>query len=184
LSWRIEPAHVADLRREGHGDEKRSAAHGLISCHHRRHGPLRRDESELLLEAAQALKRIFNCVDPFLKDDLLGGMVERLAGEPAPMRQRPVAAAAVNPAMPEKKRQKLLALSPKVVSRRLASPHKIPDSLMSRVGRPHSRKLTRPMKTCQRNRVPAVRLIRSPARFGISAGATTMPSCPSACTWR
>jgi hypothetical protein len=62
------------------------------------------------------------------------------------MRQRPVAAAAVNPAMPEKKRQKPLALSPKVVSRRLASPHKIPDSLMSRVGRPHSRKLTRPMK--------------------------------------
>jgi hypothetical protein len=40
----------------------------------------------LLLEAAQALKRIFDRVDAFLKDDLLRGRVELLTGEPAPMR--------------------------------------------------------------------------------------------------
>jgi hypothetical protein len=136
----------------------------------------------LLLDATQALKCVFDRVDPFLKDDLLRNMIELLAGEPAPMRQRPVAAAAVNPAMPEEEREKLLVLSSKVVRRGLASPRKIPDSLMSRIGRPDSRKLTRSIKDA-----PAFRrlvLIRSPARFGISAGATTMQSCPSTCTWR
>ena len=59
--------HVANLGGEGHGDEKRSAAHGLISFHHRRHGPLRHDEGELLLNAAQALKSIPDRVDSFLK---------------------------------------------------------------------------------------------------------------------
>jgi hypothetical protein len=184
LSWRIEPAHVANLGGEDHGDEKRSAAHRLISFHHRRHGPLRHDDGELLLDATQALKRSFDRIDPFLKDNLLRGMVELLAGEPAPMRQRPVAAAAVNPAMPEEEREKLLALSPKVVRRGLPGPHKIPDSLMSRIGRPDSRKLSRSIKTRQRNRIPTVRLDPLAARFGISAGATTMQSCPSACTWR
>ena len=74
------------------------------------------------------------------------------------MRQRPVAAATVNPAMPEEERKKLLTLSPKIVPRRLPGARKIPDRLMGRVGRPHSRKLTRPMKTRQRNRIPTVRL--------------------------
>jgi hypothetical protein len=57
----------------------------------------------LLLDATQALKRIFDRVDGFLKDNLLRGMVELLTGEPTPMRQRPMPAAAVNPAMPEEK---------------------------------------------------------------------------------
>jgi RuvA, C-terminal domain len=51
----------------------------------------------LFLEATQALNRIFDRVDPFLKDDLLRGMFELLAGKPTPMRQRPMAASAVNP---------------------------------------------------------------------------------------
>jgi hypothetical protein len=55
----------------------------------------------LLLQAAQTLNRIFDCVDPFLKDDLLRGMLERLTGQPAPMRKRPMAASAVNPAVPQ-----------------------------------------------------------------------------------
>jgi len=46
----------------------------------------------LLLQATQFLKRIFDCIDPFLKDDLLGGVLELLAGEPAPVRKRPMAA--------------------------------------------------------------------------------------------
>ena len=90
----------------------------------------------MLLEPAQALKRIFDRVDAFLKDDLLRGMVELLTGKPAPMRQRPVAASAVDATVPEQEGKKLLALSPKIVSRRLASARQIPDCLMSRVGRP------------------------------------------------
>jgi hypothetical protein len=112
----------------------------------------------LLLNATQALQRIFDRVDPFLKDDLLRGMVELLTGEPTPMRQRPVTAATVNSAMPEEERKKLLTLSPKIVPRRLPGARKIPDRLMGRVRRPHSRKLTRPMKKRQRNRIPTVRL--------------------------
>jgi hypothetical protein len=72
-------------------------------------------------------------------------MVELLTGEPTPMRQRPVPAASVNPAMPEEEGEKLLTLSPKIVSRCLPGARKIPDRLMGRVGRPHCRKLTRPM---------------------------------------
>ena len=90
----------------------------------------------MLLDATQTLKRIFDRVDPFLKDNLLRGMVELLTGEPTPMRQRPVAAAAVNPAMPEEEREKLLTLSPKIVSRRLTGANKIPDRLVSRIEAP------------------------------------------------
>ena len=158
LSWRVEPAHVADLSGKGHGDEKRSATHGLIGFHYRRHGPLRHNEGELLLDGTQGLKRIFDRVDGFLKDDLLRGMVELLTGEPTKMRWRPVSAAAVSPAVPEQEREKLLTLSPKIVSRPLPGARKIPDRLMGWIGRPHSRKLTRPMKTRQGDRVPTVRL--------------------------
>jgi hypothetical protein len=37
-------------------------------------------------------------------------MVELLTSQPTPMRQRPVAAAAVNPVMPEEEREKPLTL--------------------------------------------------------------------------
>ena len=57
LSWRVEPAHVADLSGKGHGHEKRSATHGLIGFHYWRHGPLRHNEGELPLDATQALKK-------------------------------------------------------------------------------------------------------------------------------
>jgi hypothetical protein len=86
LSSRIEPSHVSNLRREGHGDEKRSAARRLVCLHDGRHGPLGRDEGELLLEATQSLKRVFDRIDPFLKDNLLRDVFELLAGEPASVR--------------------------------------------------------------------------------------------------
>ena len=68
---------------------------------------------------------------------------------------------------------------------RLAGARKIAHRLMSRVGRPNSGQLARLMHTRQRNRIPPVRLDPLARSFlGISAGATTMQSCPSACTWR
>jgi hypothetical protein len=45
-------------------------------------------------------QRIFNRMDPFLKDDLLSSIVEPLIAKPAPMRQSPVAATG-NPAVPQ-----------------------------------------------------------------------------------
>ena len=50
---------------------------------------------------------------------------------------QPVAAAAVNLAMPQQEGKKLLALTPKVVGRRLASTHKIAHRLMRRIRRPY-----------------------------------------------
>jgi hypothetical protein len=69
-----------------------------------------------------------------------------------------VAAAAVNPTVTQQERKQLLALSPKIVPRRLTAARKVPDRLMSRVGRPNSRKLTRPMQTRQSDRIPTVGL--------------------------
>jgi hypothetical protein len=57
LSWRIEGRTSPISAAKGHGDKKRCAAH-LIGLDDRRHGPLRHDEGELLLERAQTLKRL------------------------------------------------------------------------------------------------------------------------------
>ena len=103
-------------------------------------------------------ERIVDRVDAFLKDDLLRGMLELLMGQPAPMRQRPVAAASVNPAVPEQEGKQLLAFAAKIVRCRLAGADKIAHRLMSRVGRPHPRQFARPMQPRQRHRVAPVRL--------------------------
>ncbi len=116
------------------------------------------DESELFLDATQALNRIFDRVDLFLKDDLLRGMFELLVGKPAPMRQGPRAASAVNPAVPRQEGKQLLALATKIVSRDLAGPHKIADRLVRLVRRPNSRQFAGPMQSRQRDRIPSIRL--------------------------
>jgi hypothetical protein len=158
LSWRIEPAHVADLRGKDYRDEERRAAHRLIGFHDCRHGPLGDDESELLLEATQPLKSILDRVDSFLKDDLLGDMLELLIGQPAPVRQRPMAASAVNPAVTQQEGKQLLAFAAKVIRRRLAGPHKIAHRLMRLIRRLHARQFAGSMQPRQRDRVAPVRL--------------------------
>ena len=85
-------------------------------------------------------------------------MVETLTGKPAPMRQRPVAASAVDAAVPEQEGKKLLALAPEIVSGRLAGPHKIPHRLMSWIGRPDPGQLAGSVQTRQRDRIAPVRL--------------------------
>ena len=45
---------------------------------------------------------------PFPKDNLLRGMLELLIREPATMRQRPMAASAINPAVPPQRGKQLL----------------------------------------------------------------------------
>ena len=94
----------------------------------------------------------------FLKDDLLRGMLELLAGEPAPMRQRPMTASAVDAAVAQQEGQQLLAFAAKIVSRRLTRPHKIAHRLVSRVRRPHPRQFAGPVQPRQRDRIPSIRL--------------------------
>jgi hypothetical protein len=78
----------------------------------------------------------------------------------------------------------LLAFTPKVVARRLAGARKIPDRLMGRVGRPHSRELTRPMKTRQSDRIPTVRLDPLTRSLRDQRRSNHHAAWPSACTWR
>jgi hypothetical protein len=49
----VETAQIADLGGDGHRHQKRSAAHGLISFHDRRHRPVRHDRDKLLLQPPQ-----------------------------------------------------------------------------------------------------------------------------------
>ena len=90
------------------------------------------------------MNRIFDRVDPFLKDDLLRGMFELLAGKPTPMRQRPMAASAVNPAVPQQKGKQLLAFATKIVSRRLAGAEKGRAQLRGRRQAPKLPSVRRP----------------------------------------
>jgi hypothetical protein len=60
--------------------------------------------------------------------------------------------------VPQQEGKQLLAFAPKIVSRRLARPHKIAHRLMSRVRRPHPRQLAGPVQPRQRDRVAPVRL--------------------------
>jgi len=62
------------------------------------------------------------------------------------MRPRPVAAAAINPAVSEQEGEEQLALSPKIVPRRLAGARKIAHRLMSRVRRSDARQLAGPVR--------------------------------------
>jgi len=59
----------------------------------------------LLLQAAQSQSRVFDRVDALLEDDLLRWMLEALPGGPAPMRQSPVTACAVDASVPQQERQ-------------------------------------------------------------------------------
>ena len=76
----------------------------------------------------------------------------------------------------------LLAIPTKIVSRGLAGADKIAHSFVGGVR--FGRQFAGPMQPRQRNRVSRFVLIRSPDRFGIRAGATTMHSWPSAWIWR
>jgi hypothetical protein len=71
---------------KGHRDDEGRAAHRLVGLHHRRHRPGRHDHRKLLLRPAQPLIGVGYCVDRFLKDDLLSGMLEALRGQPSSMR--------------------------------------------------------------------------------------------------
>src|SRR5512134_4061633 len=105
----VEAAHIADFCHKGHRYDEGDAAHRLIGCNHRPHRPTRHDGEQLLIEAAQAGGGILDRLDGVLEDDLLRRVLELLAGEPTPMGQAPMLAAAEHPTMTKQERQQLLS---------------------------------------------------------------------------
>jgi hypothetical protein len=138
----------------------------------------------LFFETAQSLNGVFDRVDGFLKDDLLRGVLELLARQPAPMRQRPMAAPTVDPAGRSRKDSSCWRL------RRRSSAAASRALTRSRTASGSASGAQTPVSSparCSRASVTASRrfvLIRSPERFGIKAGATTRQSWPRARTWR
>jgi hypothetical protein len=111
-------------------------------------------------------------------------VIEFLAGEPASMRQRPAAAAAVNPIAPQQEGKKPLALSSKIVSRPLTGAHKIPDRLMSRIGRPDPGQFAGAAQTRQRHPIPTIRLDPLARAFRDQRRSSREAVAPSAFIWR
>jgi hypothetical protein len=95
----VEPAHIADLRHEGHRDKEGDAAHRLKSRNHGRHRPARHDGGELLLKGTQAHGATLDRVDGILENDLLRRMLEALSREPTRMGERPMLALTEYPAV-------------------------------------------------------------------------------------
>src|ERR1700760_2133428 len=184
LSRRVEPAHIADFRGEGDGDQERGTAHCLIRRNHRRHGPTGHDDSQLLFQAMQSLRSVLDRVDAFLEDDLLRRMLERLLGQPTPMCQRPMTASAVDPPTTQQERKQLLAFATQIIRCCLARPDKITDRLVRRVGYPYRSKLSRPVQPRQCNRIPPIgfnpltRTLRDQSRGNHHAVVTQSPNLP------
>jgi hypothetical protein len=176
LSRRFEPAHIADFRGKGDGNQERGTAHRLIRRNHWRLGPTGHDECQLLFQAMQSLRSVLDRVDAFLEHDLLRCMLERLPGEPMPMRQRPMTAAAVDPPTTQQERKHLLAFATQIIRGCLTRPDKIPDRLVRRVGYPHRSRLSRSVQPGQCDRISPGGFDPITARLGIKAGATTMQS--------
>jgi hypothetical protein len=61
-----------------------------------------------------------------------------------------------------------------------ARPHQVAHRLTPAIRNLHGRQLAGPMQLRQSGRIRRSVLTRSPGRFGISDGATTMPWCPDA----
>ena len=85
-------------------------------------------------------------------------MVEGLPGQPAPVRQRPMAAPVVDPAMTQEKREQLLPFAAHVVRSGFPGPDQIADGLMDEVWNPDPGQLSRPVQPRQRDGIPPVRL--------------------------
>lgn len=85
-------------------------------------------------------------------------------------------AALVVRTMAQKEGNQLLAFAAQVVGSGFLSPDQVAGSLVDYVRHPRSGQFARPMHPRQSDRVPSVRLMRSPDRLGIRAGATSMQS--------
>ena len=116
----------------------------------RPYGPGRHDRGQLPVQPAQPLGGIPDGAHHLLEDDLLSRMREGLAGKPAPVRQRPMTAALVDPAVAQQEREQLLALAAQIVPRRLPRPHQIAHRLVHLVRHPDPAQLARTVQRARR----------------------------------
>src|SRR5512144_3076477 len=137
----VETAHIADFRHKGYRYDEGDATHRLIGCNHRRHRPARHDGEQLLIETAQAGGGILDRIDGVLEDDLLRRVLELLAGEPTPMGQAPMLAAAEHPTMTKQERQQLLSFLAQIRCRCLARPAEVTNRLVDGIRHPDRRQL-------------------------------------------
>lgn len=87
----------------------------------------------LLSSGGTTLDRILDSVDLLLVHNLLRRMLEALAGKPAPVRQCPMAATSINPAMAQEEGKELLAFAAQVVACGFPGPDQIADGLVNHV---------------------------------------------------
>ena len=93
-----------------------------------------------------------------MPDDLLRRVLELLAGEPTPMGQAPMLAAAEHPTMTKQERQQLLTFLAQIRGRCLARPHEVTHRLVDRIRHPDRRQLAGAKQPRQRHGVTAVGL--------------------------
>src|ERR1700744_2501667 len=118
---------------------------------------------------------------------MLCRMLEALPSKPPPMSDGPVLAAVEDAAVTEKKSHQLLAFLPQIFCCCLACPRQVANGFMDRIRHPYRGQFAGSMQPCQHHGITASRrlvLTRSPGFFGMSDGATTAQSWPSALTWR
>jgi hypothetical protein len=149
-----------------------------------RHRPARHDRGQLLFQPPQPRQRLFDCLERVLEHDLLGRMREALARQPAPVRQGPMLAAIEDAAVPQQKRQQLLALAAKVLSSRLARPNQIAHRLVNGIRHPHCGQLAGAQQPGQGHRIapigldPLARLLRDQRRRHDRAVVAELPNVP------
>ncbi len=103
MAGSVEATHVTDFGNERYGDDEGDATHRLIGGNHRRHRPSWHDGMKLLIKALHPASAILDGVDTLLQHDLLRRMLERLVGQPARMRVRPVLGSAMGAAVTQQK---------------------------------------------------------------------------------
>jgi hypothetical protein len=74
----------------------------------------------------------------------------------------------------------MLALFAQIRHRGLSRPHQLTHGFVAGIRNPDGRQFAGPVQPSQGQGIPAVVFTRSPGRFGISEGAMTAQSCPSA----
>jgi hypothetical protein len=166
LAGSVEATHVTDFGNERHGDDEGDAPHRLIGGNHRRHRPSWHDAMKLLIKALQPAGAILDRVDRLLQHDLLRRMLERLVGQPARMRVRPVLGTAIEAAVTQQTSAAVLARA-RTRSRTASCTASGTHTAVSSPARNSRARLTASRRLV---------FTRSPGFLGISDGATTVHS--------
>jgi hypothetical protein len=170
LSRIAEPLEVTDLCNEADGDGLSNTAQCLESVHERRQHPGRKKLTELRFDLRPARERLVHRVQVCLQGVLLGGVFERLVGQPRAVHFAPVLSGHGEvPAVLQQVALDVLPRASDIKSRALASTHEVPNRLMCLVGHPNKGKFASTEQPSQLDRIPMIVLYPF-ARFAQHAG--------------